>query len=67
MEYLTSGSDGQSFLNLGRPIPAETAPPENSGLTIFIAVKEQLGLKLEATRGSVRVMVVDSFEKPSEN
>jgi uncharacterized protein (TIGR03435 family) len=30
-------------------------------------MKEQLGLKLEAVTGPVSVMVVDHFEKPSEN
>ena len=31
------------------------------------AMKEQLGMKLEATRAPVPVLVVDHVEKPSEN
>jgi len=34
--------------------------------TVFAAV-EQMGLKLESTRGPVDVFVIDSVEKPSEN
>ncbi len=33
--------------------------------TIFAAIQEQLGLRLESTRDAVEVLVVDSAEKPS--
>jgi uncharacterized protein (TIGR03435 family) len=35
--------------------------------TLTTAIQEQLGLKLESTRGSVDVLVIDHVEKPSEN
>jgi uncharacterized protein (TIGR03435 family) len=39
--------------------------PEDAPLPpLFIAVREQLGLKLQATRGMVNAMVVDSAVKP---
>jgi uncharacterized protein (TIGR03435 family) len=42
--------------------PAADAPP-----SIFTALEEQLGLKLESAKGPVDTIVVDHVEKPSEN
>jgi len=50
------------------PGPEGTAPPADaSGPTIFTALEEQLGLKLESTKGSITTLVIDHIEKPSEN
>ena len=43
------------------------ARPEFSGLNIFTAVQEQLGLKLEPRKETVDVLVVDAVEMPSQN
>jgi uncharacterized protein (TIGR03435 family) len=48
------------------PGPAR-APAESSAVTIFTAFQEQLGLKLESSKGPVEVLVIDSVSKPSEN
>jgi uncharacterized protein (TIGR03435 family) len=42
--------------------PAPDAPPD-----IFTAIQEQLGLKLEPTKGPVPILVIDSGAMPSEN
>jgi uncharacterized protein (TIGR03435 family) len=34
---------------------------------LFVALEEQLGLKLESRRMSVPVLVIDSIDRPSEN
>jgi uncharacterized protein (TIGR03435 family) len=46
----------------GDPLPAPTDAP-----SIFTAVQEQLGLRLEAARGRVDVLVVDRAEMPTDN
>ena len=42
-------------------------PQADSGPTLFTAIQDQLGLKLESARGQVDVIFVASAEKPSEN
>jgi uncharacterized protein (TIGR03435 family) len=37
------------------------------GPTFLDAVQEQLGLKLESTRASIRILIIDHVERPSEN
>jgi len=41
--------------------------PENAGPSVFVALPDQLGLKLESSRTPVDTLVIDRLEKPSEN
>ena len=49
----------------GFPVPIETADPDAPSL--FTALEEQLGLKLEAQTGRVEVLVIDHVERPTAN
>jgi uncharacterized protein (TIGR03435 family) len=46
------------------PPPALSDP---SGSSLFTAIQEQLGLKLDAAKEPVPVLVIDSVQKPSRN
>ena len=54
-------------LGPGLPGGPQPLPVDPSGPSIFTAIQEQWGLKLDSTKGPVDVLVIDSVSKPSEN
>jgi uncharacterized protein (TIGR03435 family) len=59
--FLAGGPAGQ-----GEPLtPAVSADP--TGPSIYTAIQQQLGLRLESSRGSVDVLVIDYIERPTAN
>jgi uncharacterized protein (TIGR03435 family) len=53
-------------LDISPDHPADTIRPAQ-GASIFTAISEQLGLKLESKKGPVQVYVVEKIERPTEN
>jgi len=52
----------------GAPPGMPSLPPiDPNGPSLFTALQEQLGLKLESQKGPVEMIVIDHVEKPSEN
>jgi uncharacterized protein (TIGR03435 family) len=51
--------------NAHRDSSSDTAA--ETGPTLFTAIQEQLGLKLESSKGPVQVLVVDQATLPTEN
>jgi len=57
--------DGSQFAKM--PPQVEAAPADASRPSLFTALQEQLGLKLEVRKAPVEIFVIDRAEKPSEN
>jgi uncharacterized protein (TIGR03435 family) len=49
------------------PSPDGPAPADPQGVSIFTALQDQLGFKLEATKGPVEILVIERAEKASAN
>jgi uncharacterized protein (TIGR03435 family) len=47
--------------------PPVTAAPPADGMSMHSAVQDQLGLKLESSRGPVDILIIDSAAQPTEN
>ena len=51
--------------NFGGTLPQ--GPPDSSKPGLFIAIQQQLGLRVEATRGPIETLVIDGLDRPSDN
>jgi uncharacterized protein (TIGR03435 family) len=45
--------------------PRAGEPEANTGVSVFTAVREQLGLELVPERGPVKILVIDSVQRPT--
>ena len=63
----TQDQSTPGFYAPGLAPPASALPTDGSGPTIFTVLQEQLGLRLESTKGPVMILVIDHAERPSAN
>jgi uncharacterized protein (TIGR03435 family) len=47
--------------------PDDASPADTNGPSLFTALQDQLGLKLESSKGPVELLVIDHVEKPDAN
>jgi uncharacterized protein (TIGR03435 family) len=59
--------DQSQFASFGVHIPPPDPNDTNAPPSLYTALQEQLGLKMETTKTNVDVMVIDHIEKPSAN
>jgi uncharacterized protein (TIGR03435 family) len=62
-----TGLEGRYDITLKWTPDDASTSDASSGPSIFTAIQEQLGLKLESTKGPVQVLIIDHVEMPSEN
>jgi uncharacterized protein (TIGR03435 family) len=62
-----TGLPGRYDFTLSWTYDVSTASSPDAPPSLFTAIKEQLGLRMDAVKGQAEVLVIDHVERPSEN
>jgi uncharacterized protein (TIGR03435 family) len=65
VEFVKNSVPDPGLPGVRRTLPEP--PSDAEGPSLFTALQEQLGLRLEAQTGPVEVVVIDTVQRPSEN
>jgi uncharacterized protein (TIGR03435 family) len=67
LEWQPDENQVAMFQAMGVPEGFGAPPPDGHGPSLFAALQEQLGLKLESQKGPVEIFTIERIEQPSEN
>jgi bla regulator protein blaR1 len=67
LEWQPDENQVAMFQSMGVPEGFGAPPPDGHLPSIFAALQEQLGLKLESQKGPVEMFTIEGVERPSEN
>jgi uncharacterized protein (TIGR03435 family) len=62
-----SGLSGKYAFRLQWAEPGAPGEPEDSGVSLFTAIQEQLGLRLRPGKSPIQLIFIERAEKPSPN
>ncbi len=60
-------ADESQFASMGIKVPTPNTEDPNAPPSLYTALQEQLGLKMESTKAAAPAFVIDHVEKPSAN
>jgi uncharacterized protein (TIGR03435 family) len=67
LKWTPEPGQGPGLPGLPPPPPDALPPGDTNGPSIFTAIQEQLGLRLESAKGPVEMIVIDGAQKPEDN
>jgi uncharacterized protein (TIGR03435 family) len=59
--------EGTALVNGFPGFPGSTPKLDTTYPSIFTAVQDQLGIRLDSQKGSAEILVIDHAERPTEN
>lgn len=67
LEWVPDENQVAAFQAIGVPEGFGAPPPDWQGPSLFTALEEQLGLKLDSQKGPVEMFAIERIERPTEN